>query len=611
MKNNLISAIAGWKSAALLALVAMVAAVAFSGVLSTTQTAEAAAVPLTADESSADAAPGDTVQIDVKGTLAVLSITGTADGVGGSFVANDGQSITCSDGLTCDKNDNDDKIRVDLKIDADAGEGHILVSVEGLGAADNTEASTKVITVSKSTLVGSLALKATSKTIAANDDNINVGDGGANETTLTVNVKNAATTPAGLNSQSVTLVTTLGTISCDGTSYAQACSIDTADSSDTPGVDDGEAGWASVTLVGGAVEGKATITATLGSRSKKVDVTMYGNAKNLAATPQQDSIEISGTVYVVLKVTDAADNPVSGQVIVPVSAKEVVGPADDAVLVVTEKDTAATDESAVGVGYSKDFIHPTDKAKNIPACGDDNTGSEEVFTVDGTDENGECVVHVKAPEAATAATSATRGLHTLNFQISAAIKASATIEVAGVPNSISTDAPESVDPASVTAITVSVFDDDDVLVGITSVKVRKVGGDGLIEDQGDGGSEMTSNGQSKFTFIAPSNAGTAEILITAGKVDHRVTIIIGDPPEEAPDAPPATWNAPLASGTHNLVWNGDDGADVAAGAGEGVTAIWQWNGTGWDGYFPMAADVPGGNTLNSLSNNAPYWVIVE
>ena len=42
MKSNLISAIAGWKSAALLALVAMVAAVAFSGVLSTSQTADAA-----------------------------------------------------------------------------------------------------------------------------------------------------------------------------------------------------------------------------------------------------------------------------------------------------------------------------------------------------------------------------------------------------------------------------------------------------------------------------------------------------------------------------------------------------------------------------------------
>ena len=48
-----------------------------------------------------------------------------------------------------------------------------------------------------------------------------------------------------------------------------------------------------------------------------------------------------------------------------------------------------------------------------------------------------------------------------------------------------------------------------MLVGITSVKVRKVDGGGLIEDEGEGGSEMTSNGQSKFKFIAPSTPGTS------------------------------------------------------------------------------------------------------
>ena len=92
-----------------------------------------------------------------------------------------------------------------------------------------------------------------------------------------------------------------------------------------------------------------------------------------------------------------------------------------------------------------------------------------------------------------------------------------------------------VDPASVTKITVSVFDDEDVLVGITDVKVRKVGGDGLIEDEGDGGSEMTTNGQSEFNFIAPSTAGSSEILITAGSVNERVTLTIAYPDVECPD----------------------------------------------------------------------------
>ena len=107
MKKNPISAIAGWKSAALLALVAMVAAVAFSGVLSTTQTADAQAAPdhtmAATDTSANNVAPGDTVRIVVASAFAQVSITGTADGVGGSFVAGGGQSIACGDGAPCDQ----------------------------------------------------------------------------------------------------------------------------------------------------------------------------------------------------------------------------------------------------------------------------------------------------------------------------------------------------------------------------------------------------------------------------------------------------------------------------------------------------------------------------
>ncbi|MYJ09512.1 MAG: hypothetical protein F4086_04275 [Gemmatimonadetes bacterium] len=621
MKNNLISGIASWKSAALLAIVAVVAAVAFSGVLTNTHTAEAANVPLAENVGATTGAPGDTVQIVVNGALAQVNITGTADGVGGSFVANGGQSINCADGTSCDSDDSDantpgkqnaaDQVRVDLKIDADAGEGYILVSVTGVGADTNTATVTKVITVSKAALVGSLSLKATAKTIAANDDNTNGGDGGPNETTLVVNVKNAATSPAGVNGQSVTLFTTLGTISCDGTNYAQACSGDTADSASTPGVEtDGTPGYLTVQLRGGGVEGVATITATLGSLKQTVDVTMYGTAKNLTATPQQGSIEIGGSVFVVLKVTDGAGNPVSGQVITPAAAKEVVGPTDDAVLVVTAKDATA-DNAADGSGYNMDLIAATG---NIPACGDDKDPvtdtsatppTTEDFTSNGTDVSGQCVVHVTAPEAVAGdptTKDATRGAHTLNFSISAAITASATIEVAGKPNSISTDAPPSVDPASVTKVTVSVFDDEEVLVGITDViNIRKVGGDGLVEDAGTG----TMNGQTTFTFIAPSTAGSAEVLITAGDVNHRVTINIG----EAPAEEAATWNKPLASGTHNLVWVGEDGADPAD-AGD-VVAIWQWTGSGWVGYFSAAGDVGLANTLTELNNGEAYWVVVE
>ena len=539
-----------------------------------TDTAEAATVNLPAAEGSASAAPGDTVTIVVAGALAQVSITGTADGVGGSFVANDGQSINCSDDASCDVDDSDantagnqnvaDSVTVELKIDEDSSEGYILVQVQGIGADTNTAQVTKVINVSKATLVGSLKITATPKTIAAADGT----------STLLIEVQNAAGTPAGLNDQEVSLITTLGSLECVSGTETQACSVTTDDyDHDNDGTTAVAPGGITATLNGKGVEGSAVVTARLGTMTATATVTMFGTAKNLTAEPQQGSVEIGGDVYVVLTVTDAAGNPVSGQTITPLTSKEVVGPeGDDTVAVTTEKDTAAEGDNGLGVGYSKDLIHATDSSKSIPACGDDNTGSSaspetEVFDTDGTNADGKCVVHVTAPKKADGADAdATRGVHTLNFEISAAVKASATIEVAGSPASITTDAPERVDPASVTEITVSVFDDEDVLVGITSVTVRKVGGDGLIEDQGDGNSEMTSDGQSKFTFIAPSTSGSSEILISAGDVDHRVTLQIGEAMPEPDPEPEVTspWLLDDPSTSSLVVFNGGSVDELAA-----------------------------------------------
>ena len=143
------------------------------------------------------------------------------------------------------------------------------------------------------------------------------------------------------------------------------------------------------------------------------------------------------------------------------------------------------------------------------------------------------------------------------------------------------------------------------------ISVVQVEGNGNQDDPPGG---MTSDGRATFTFLAPLSEGEAVFLIRAGGpgqvIQSTITLAIGGT-DEAPDAPPATWNNELVSGVQNVVWNGDDGADVADGAAEGVTAIWQWNGTGWDGYFPAAADVPGGNTLATLSNGAAYWVIAD
>ena len=591
-------------------VIAAAFAVAFAVLVSSTstQTAEAADVTLPNVNNSATAAPGDTVQITVAGEFARVSITETADGVGGSFEHNDGQSIACADNGSCDADDTDNgAVQVDLKIDADAGEGYILLSVGGLGATT----ATKVINVSKATLVGSLTIKAVSSTIAANDADTTAGDAGVNRTAITVNVKNAASTPTGLNTRSVTLITTLGSISCDGGSaYSQACSVSTAASSSTPGVEDGEDGWATVYLLGAGVEGEATVTATLGNHTDTVDVTLYGEAKNLTAEPEQGSVEIGGSVFIVLTVTDAAGNPVSGATVIAGTPKEVVGPegVDNPVLVVTEKDTPTRDDftdDVLGVGYSKDKA--ADKAADrIPACGQDNSdtdgdtsGLQELFETEGTNDKGQCVVYVTAPENSSDATkNATRGEHTLNFQVTAAIKASATIEVAGKPSSITTDAPAVIDPASVTAITVSVWDDEDVLVGITEVKVRKVGGDGLIEDEGEGGSERTVDGQSKFTFIAPSAVGSSEILITAGDAETRLTLQIGEPepePVPEPEAEPALSTTPSSTGATLVTFNGGSVdelstvlTDACGDGGRAYATDYQGN---WVAFIPSAPAV--------------------
>ena len=586
--------------------VAAAFAVALAVLVSVSSTVDAQTAPdhtiSTTETSVNNVAPGDTVRLEVAGAFAQVSITGTADGVGGSFDANDGQSIACGDGATCDKDTDANAVAVDLTVDADSGEGHILLSVGGLGTASQT----KVINVNKTTLVGSLKITASPKTISAN--------GGTS--TLTIEVKNASANPQGRNGEEVSLITTLGSIECAAGTETQACSVTTADAT----VDGATVpGRASVTLNGKGVEGQAVVTARLGSFTATATVTLFGNAKNLTATPDQGSVEIGGSVYVVLTVTDGAGNPVSGQMVAPVSTKEVVGPNDDAVKVETETDTAADGDNRLGRGYSKDKP-AAGKAAAIPACGDDNTHIgeasttfEELFGPDsagtvgnvdrtdagnigeGTNDKGQCVVYVTAPENTTDATkSATRGVHTLNFAIGS-IKASTEIEVAGKPHSISTDAPDPIEPGSVTKITVSVFDDEDVLVGITSVKVRKVGGDGLIEDAGDGGEEMTSNGQSSFTFIAPSSAGTAEILITAGTVNERVTLNIGEAMPDEPEEPMPSGDATLSGKSGFVIFSGGSLDDLEAAALDhcpGGAAIWLNDGAGGYVLFPAGSPIP-------------------
>ena len=212
-------------------------------------------------------------------------------------------------------------------------------------------------------MVGSLGIKAD----AATDRTIDADGGTSN---LTVEVKNASTPPGNLAGQSVTVITTHGTVGC-----ADAAGTASAGTSQTCTITTGTEGIVDVVLTGGGVEGQAVVTARLGTRTATATVTMYGDAKNLTAAPDQGSVEIGESVYVVLTVTDGAGNPVSGAMVIPGTPNEVVGPDDDAVKVVTEQATVADgDNLPLVVGYSKDKP-AVGSAAAIPACGDDNTGT--------------------------------------------------------------------------------------------------------------------------------------------------------------------------------------------------------------------------------------------
>ncbi|MXY72964.1 MAG: hypothetical protein F4Y97_08010 [Dehalococcoidia bacterium] len=654
MKKNLISAIAGWKSAALLALVAMVAAVAFSGVLSTGQPAEA---QVDLDAGTVDVIPGGKVNIDGASGATLIQVAVTGGTSTGTF-ANGETSIVCRDRTTspvanptatCDTEDGTG-ITVVFTVDEDSADGYVTLSTTQLIPVVTTDPVTSVITVTTQPKPASLAIKPAAATIAAAGDGAGAGthndntDDGDNVTAITATVKNDQSPSAGMNGQVVTFQTNLGTLNCpqsdadtsvtpnlpqiDAASNVQWCQVRTSNSG-TPLAD----GNAVVTLVGSGLEGTATVTArhaTLGAQT--TDVTLYGDAANLSAEADQGSVEVSGSVFVVLTVTDEAGNPVSGQTITPLAAKEVIGPSEDlgTMLVTTTRDTPipATDafDTAIGVGYSKDKVldPPAGPAGNIPACGEDNTDTDgtgdgtntETFSDEGTNDKGQCVVQVNAPaddpDTTTVNEAATRGEHTINFQISETIKDSVVITVAGPAANVEDDAPDYVDPLSDTKVTITVTDDEGVLVGETSVAIIKLAGDGLVENA----STMTVNGQASFSYAA-GRAGEAAFRVIAGTGPtaprHLIVINVGEAPEEVPEGPPPTWSQELVSGPNYVSWQGDDGADPSAGAAEGVTAIWQYNtGSGtWDGYFPDAADVPGGNTLSSLGNGDVYVVIVE
>ena len=656
MKKNLISAIAGWKSAALLALVAMVAAVAFSGVLTSTETADAQGSG-TADDPYI-AVPGQTITATFDtGTQDRYRISTDSEG-SAVFTFNGGQALRCADGAAngCDTDADANEIGLQITIDEDTPIGEVYVQ-RIARAADGTVtvSQERIIQINRPNPVA--AIKAANRVTSAIPKDTPATGGGA---LIVVQVVNAG--GAGIDGAPLQITTTRGGLSTaaavvgvvgDATQDPPVAAVRTrtanaaAPGTTCPVATDGLAGNAACTLLatsagtgtdatagttddelggmvavvlkgnGGTGTAEVVFRHPVSGHSHTVNVVLHGPAASVSASVDQSTIGIGNSTFIVVSVSDADGNPVPNVADVNLENHKPLVPA-----IVGPEVPAGSTANLVSTALNVNRDLPG-VVNDLPSCAAHDTAATDdtpASSSTGTSLGGKCVIQVTASAGGPGpADDATRGTHSLTVGITSGPRiAPATVEVqvGGSPASIETDAPARVDSLSTTSISITVLDDEGVRVGAVPISVVKVEGSGNVDDVPGG---MTSDGRGSFTYLAPLTPGEAVFLIRAGApgqvIQDTITLAIGPEPvvEEAPEAPPATWNNDLVSGQNLVVWNGADGADPSEGAADGVSAIWAYNtGSGsWDGYFPDAADVPGGNTLTSLGNGQAYVVIVD
>ena len=561
----------------------------------------------------AQTAPGKSAEVQFGGTGADFGSgvgTGATDSIVrfeidplstamGSFGFNDGQALVCKNNTACDTGRTDatppaqvdDSIVVKVNVDADSPKGFILVKATGPLPGAQTVAYHS-IDVDPGQTPGTLTVKPEGgvTTLDADDNN--------DQVVLTITLKDTANPSKGIAGEAITLVTTngvfipltgtgeditggtAGATACVGTGVVQACSPTTSADASGDDTDDG-AGQIKVRFRGSTREGVAEITATHGTSglTDTVRIVLSGNAKKLSAEADQDSVELGGSVFVVLTVTDSADNPIRGHTDIPdVTSSDITGPSDDArkVTVSTDRDKDPNENRKVDDG-------------DIPACGNDEDASAAEdstnLTSDGTNDgedvpagtnsDGQCVIHVSTSNTKNAET--TRGTHTLKFKLSSAVgAATVTVEIAvsGTPTTIDSDAPARIDPLEEVTVNLTVLDDDGVRVGKVYYSVTKISDGGVITS---GESGQTSDGRAKFAYLGPE--GTAQFLVRTWTKAHdvagtkqtaraQILIEVAEAMPEEPEEPMPSGDATL-SVTGNLgVFSGGSLDDLAAAAGD-------------------------------------------
>ena len=595
-------------------VVAAAFAVAFAVLVSPTTTETVEAADVTVTNGTATVQPGDTAVITQAGRIVRFTIDGDNSTSTGSFASGSGQTIACSDDAPCDTGTEDadsdtstpetdvaDSITVKLDIDEDSEDGFIIVKyavvITATGTVgDPTDAGTIVLTVTTQPKPASLSAKATSTTLQADPVDGPQNDGtDPDRTTITATVKNDQDPAVGMAGQTLTFITTVGNLDCDGVGTgdapAQVCQADTrVDNAGTSDVN--ELGTVEVTLLGAGREGTSTITVTHATLdSATVEVTFYGDPDSVEAAAEQNSVEVGGSVLVVLTVKDAAGSPVKGQS--PTAAKEdaIVGPAENA-------NTISTNFKVNKLDSKGKVAIPACEAHDAVLAAAATAENPETLGSSGTNDDGQCVVQVTANEdddtTANVDESSARGVNTLSFALNK-LSASAEVEVAGPAASIESDAPGYVDPLSDTKIMVTVRDDEGVLVGATRINVIKVAGDGLTEGKATADDAMTTNGSSTFTYAA-GLADEVVFRVIAGTGDDAVrdiiTLTVGEPEVEEPPAEPSLDRTPSSTGFTLVNFSGGSvgelGDALAAQCGDGGRAYATDYLGRWVSYIPAA-----------------------
>ena len=569
---------------------------------------------------------GDTVYIQNDAAGFVLYEIEALGNASASFThssaENDRQTLYClavattATAPTCDLDIPGGGSTVAVKIDSDSGVGGIIVK--------QTVLATGVTTADE--LVVSVAPVPTKLTANASPKAVNAGEGAATAGESTLTFRLTDQNGNGIGDQRLTIIASHGTLTALGTAptawtdatggitfSGTGTQVGTVTTSTDGGAGDADgAGHAAVTFTAGGVSGTATITArVVGSTlAQTVDVTMYGAAKTITAEPEQSALQVGGSTFIVVTVTDAGGNAVANHnVAVKSGASGVVGPSRDANEVGTSNE----------VNKNADPV-ATLTGTDLPACGDvtavpDTSGADKpsnaVAGSTGTNSAGKCVIQVTTAGADTATTAddTTRGSHTITIAGPAAdgsADVTVEIEIGGAPATITSDAPERIAPGEEVTINVTVVDDEGVRVGAVAIEAIKTDGGGLITTPI---SAMTSDGRAKFAYLAPSRAGAVDLLVRTknarGVETARlpITIQIGEAEPEAPpepDDPHAGDAHPELSGSGALrIFNGGSVADLAHAAEDacpGGADIWLQDGDSWLRY----------STVRPPFTNAPF-----